>query len=187
MNIASTRQDLLAQFLQLRQSVQKIAASLSESQMQWKPAPDKWSVLECLVHLNIVSQYYANQLKFKLEHTPSPQALPIEFEMSFNGKVMLSFVDPKSTRKVPAPSMFKPKLYHLDTEKVLNRYFAILDDLEEAIRKSDRIDWNTPLISPFTSWIKFRLGDVLIFITAHQQRHINQALRVLEQPSFPKQ
>ncbi|MFN8347630.1 MAG: DinB family protein [Spirosomataceae bacterium] len=187
MNIASARQDLLAQLLHIRQTVEYTLQPLSEAQIQWKPAPDKWSVLECLVHLNMANQYYAHQLKFKLEHTVARQNLPTDFEMSFNGKVMLSFVDPKSTRKIPAPAMFKPKTHHLDTDKVLKRYFDILENLEDTLRKSDQIDWNLPVISPFTSWIKFRLGDVLIFVTAHQQRHLNQALRVLEQPAFPKQ
>ncbi len=186
MNIHSTRQNLLSQLQQIRQTVEKEFEPLSEAQIQWKPAPDKWGVLECLVHLNMASQYYVSQLKFKLEHTPSNHHIPKEFEMSFNGKMMLSFVDPKSSRKVPSPAMFKPKSYHLDTLQVLKRYYAILQDLEEVVQKSDHIDWNTKVLSPFTSWLKFRLGDVLIFVIAHHQRHLNQALRVLQHPAFPK-
>lgn len=186
MNVASTRQDLLSQLQQIRQTVEKEFETLTEPQIQWKPAPDKWCVLECLTHLNMASQYYTTQLKFKLEHTPKNENTPKEFEMSFNGKMMLGFVDPKSSRKVPAPAMFKPKSYHLDTSKVLKRYYTILQDLEEALQKSEQIDWNTKVVSPFTSWLKFRLGDVLIFVIAHQQRHLNQALRVMQQPTFPK-
>lgn len=186
MNVTSTRQELLAQLQQIRQTVEKKFETLSESQIQWKPDTDKWSVLECLIHLNMASQYYATQLKFKLEHTPKNENAPQEFEMSFNGKMMLGFVDPKSSRKVPAPAMFKPKPYHLDTPKVFERYYAILQGLEEVLQKSDQIDWNTKVASPFTSWLKFRLGDVLIFVIAHHQRHLNQALRVMQQPAFPK-
>jgi hypothetical protein len=186
MNVSSTRQDLLAHLQQIRQTVEKEFGLLSESQLLWKPAPDKWGILECLAHLNMASQYYVSQLKFKLEHTAPSTNTPKEFEMSFNGKMMLGFVDPKSSRKIPSPSMFKPKSYHLDAPKVLKRYYDTLRDLEEAVQKSDEIDWNTKVISPFTSWLKFRLGDVLIFVTAHHQRHLNQALRVLQQSAFPK-
>ena len=66
MNVASTRQDLLSQLQQIRQTVEKEFETLTEPQIQWKPAPDKWCVLECLIHLNMASQYYATQLKFKL-------------------------------------------------------------------------------------------------------------------------
>lgn len=187
MNTTDTRQDLLSQLQQIRQTVEQKLETLSESQIQWKPAPNQWSVLECLTHLNMVSQYYANQLKFKLEHIPKNEHPSLDFQMSFNGKIMLGFVDPKSARKIPAPSMFKPKPYHLETPKVLKRYYGILTDLEEAIQKSHQLDWNAKLQSPFTSLLKFRVGDVLIFVLAHQQRHINQALRVIQQPSFPKQ
>ena len=90
MNVFSTRQDLLTQLQQIRQTVEQQIGNLSESQIQWKPAPDKWSVLECLVHLNMVSQYYASQLKFKLAHKPQNEKAATEFQMSFNGKFMFS-------------------------------------------------------------------------------------------------
>jgi hypothetical protein len=186
MNVAATRQDLLLQLQQIRLTVEQKFSILSESQLLWKPAPDKWGVLECLAHLNFASQYYANQLKFKLEHNSPSATVPKEFEMSFNGKIFLGLVDPKSARKIPAPSMFKPKPYHLDCQKVLKRYFTILEDLETVLQQSEQIDWNTKLMSPFTGWLKFRLGDVLIFVIAHHQRHLKQALRVVEHPSFPE-
>lgn len=185
MNVAATRQDLLLQLQQIRLTVEQQFSVLSESQLLWKPAPDKWGVLECLAHLNFASQYYANQLKFKLEHNSPSASVPKEFEMSFNGKIFLGLVDSKSARKIPAPSMFKPKPYHLDSQKVLKRYFTILEDLETVLQQSEQIDWNTKLMSPFTNWLKFRIGDVFIFVIAHQQRHLNQALRVVEHLSFP--
>lgn len=186
MDVLSTRQDLLQQLQQIKQTVAQEFEPLSEAKIQWKPAPDQWGILECLVHLNMVSQYYVNQLNYKVEHTPPNAQPPLTFEMSFNGRMMLGFVDPKSPRKIPAPGMFKPKPYHLDTQKVLARYKGIIEDLEKVLQKADTIDWNTKVVSPFTSLLKFRFGDVLLFTIAHHQRHLNQALRVMLREGFPK-
>ncbi len=185
MNVLTTRQDLLQQLRQIKQTVRQELEPLSETQMQWKPAPDQWGVLECLSHLNMVSQYYVSQLKFKLEHTPPNAHVSTDFEMSVNGRMMLGLIDPKSPRKIPTPGMFKPKPYHLDTPKVLARYMNILDDLESFLEKADQIDWHLKVFSPFTNWLKFRIGDVLMFVIAHHQRHLNQAKRVMQQPGFP--
>lgn len=186
MDVIATRQDLRQQVQQIRQTVKKELEPLSENQLLWKPAPDSWGILECLVHLNMANQYYVNQLKFKVEHAPNNILPPFTFEMSFNGRMMLGLVNPKSARKIPSPGMFKPKAHHLDTQKVLTRFYAILDDLDTVLEGADAIDWNTKVVSPLTSWIKFRFGDVVVFMAAHYQRHLNQALRVLQHPGFPK-
>lgn len=185
MDVLDTRQDLRQQLQQIRQTVRQEFEPLSENQLLWKPAPTQWGVLECLVHLNMANQYYVNQLKFKVEHAPNNILPPFTFEMSFNGRMMLGLLHPKSTRKIPSPGMFKPKAYHLDPQKALTRFYAILDDLDAVLEGADVIDWNTKVASPLTSWIKFRFGDVLVFMTAHYQRHLNQALRVVQQAGFP--
>lgn len=185
MNIAETRQQLLEDIQHIRQTVSLEFKTLSEAQLLWKPAPERWGILECLVHLNAASQYYTNQLKLKFSQTPI-RSSATDFEMSFNGKMMLGFVDPASPRKIPSPGMFKPKPYHLDAPKVLERYFMILQDLENAIQSSEGVDWNQKIISPFTALLKFRLGDVFLFVVAHHQRHLNQAMRVKQESSFPR-
>ena len=62
----------------------------------------------------------------------------------------------------------------------------ILQDLENAIQSSEGVDWNQKIISPFTVLLKFRLGDVFLFVVAHHQRHLNQAMRVKQESSFPR-
>lgn len=186
MNIKTTRDSLLSQLAQIRQTYDEKLALLSEQQLLWKPAPDRWGIVECLAHLNMASQYYVRQLQLKWEQNSTSGPQTSEFEMSLNGKLILRFLDPKSTVKIPAPSMFKPKPYHLDVPKVKQTFVEILEDFSNFIEKSDRIDWNLRVLSPFSTWLKFRLGDVLIFVTAHLQRHLNQALKVMQESAFAK-
>jgi len=186
MNISETRQRLLTEIQAIRKTVEQEFVTLADEQLLWKPAPERWGVLECLAHLNAASQYYTNQIKLKFSKG-MPASTATDFDLSFNGKMMLGFVDPKSPRKIPSPSMFKPKPYQLEASKVVARYLNILQELEESLQKAEDVDWNVKIISPFTSLLKFRLGDVFLFVVAHHQRHLNQALRVLQEPSFPAQ
>ena len=92
MNIAETRQQLLEDIQHIRETASLEFKTLSEAQLLWKPAPERWGILECLVHLNAASQYYTNQLKLKFSQTPI-RSSATDFEMSFNGKMMLGFVE----------------------------------------------------------------------------------------------
>jgi hypothetical protein len=34
--------------------------------------------------------------------------------------------------------------------------------------------------------IRFRLGDVLLFVAYHNERHMQQAINIMKLPKFPK-
>ena len=36
----------------------RLAAKLSEQQLNWKPSPDKWSIAQCLDHLAVTSSEF---------------------------------------------------------------------------------------------------------------------------------
>ncbi|GAB3181677.1 DinB family protein [Telluribacter humicola] len=162
-------------------------APLSDSQKTWKPAPGSWSITECLAHLNLTHTYYIRQIQKKVDDVPRtvPAAPEKRFTMSQNGKLMLKALDPASTWKLPAPAMARPRA-NPDPESVFDRFVELENLYLELLPQTPRLDLEgSKVISPFFNWLKFRAGDVLIFVTAHTQRHINQALRVIQRPDFP--
>lgn len=161
---------------------------LSDVQKTWKPAPDKWSVTECLAHLNLTHTYYIRQIQKKVDDIPHtvPDAPDRRFVMSQNGWLMLKALDPASTLKLPAPAMARPRS-NPDPEAVFDRFVELENLFLELLPQTTRLDLEaSKVISPFFSWLKFRTGDVLLFVTAHTQRHLNQALRVTGLPDFPR-
>jgi hypothetical protein len=48
-----------ATFRDNRVIADQIAAGLTMKAFNWRPAPDRWSIAQCLVHLNVSGDLYA--------------------------------------------------------------------------------------------------------------------------------
>ena len=46
-------EDLLRQLVRIKAEGPAVCAGLTESQFNWRPGPKRWSIAECLVHLNV--------------------------------------------------------------------------------------------------------------------------------------
>lgn len=157
---------------------------LTAEQKVWKPSPQSWSITECLAHLNLANTYFIRQIQTKLERKGATSA-DAAFSMSLNGRLMMKVVAPEAIRKMPTPGIMKPKP-GLDPEPVFANFMEVEKLFVKLLPETDKLDWErSKIVSPMTTWIKFRLGDVLVFTAAHAQRHINQAKRVVLQPEFP--
>ncbi|HEV7349530.1 DinB family protein [Telluribacter sp.] len=160
---------------------------LTEVQKSWKPAADQWSIVECLAHLNLSNTYYIRQIQKKTDDARRVEVNPGDkrFSMSANGKLMLKVLDPASKMKIPAPLSARPRS-NPDPNAVFERFNELENLFLELVPQTAKLDLEQEkVISPFVSWLKFRVGDVLLFLTAHTQRHVNQAFRVMQAPNFP--
>lgn len=50
------------QFEALQDDARQLAEGLDRAQVNWAPAPDKWSIAQCLAHLNKVDRAYIRNL-----------------------------------------------------------------------------------------------------------------------------
>lgn len=157
---------------------------LTNEQLSHKPAPDKWSMIDCLQHLNLAERFYIRNIQHKvdqlglIQHQPADQ----ELKSGWVGRALRWAVDPNTKMKLPAPSFIKPrKTQELDVVDVMQQFVDLQQTLYAQIDKAIYLDWNTTkLATLFGNSIKLRLGDALLMLVAHTERHINQALRVKE-------
>ncbi|OIN61102.1 DinB family protein [Arsenicibacter rosenii] len=157
---------------------------LTHEQLSRKPAPDKWSMIECLQHLNLAERFYIRNIQHKvdqlglIQHQPADQPL----ESGWVGRALRWAVDPKTKMKLPAPSFIKPRqAQDLDVADVMQQFVDLQQTLHTLIDKGVYLDWNTTkLATLFGNSIRIRLGDALLMLVAHTERHINQALRAKE-------
>ena len=155
--------------------------TLSSEELNYKPGPDQWSVLECIEHLNIADAHYIGQFDKKLENAEkSDQA---EFRSSWLGNYFVKMIKPKPDGTIPSPMKtlrkFIPEInVQYDT---LAKFLEDQDKIIEALERSKSLDLNknkiTSAIGPI---VTFRLGDAFRFLIGHNQRHMIQAQRVLE-------
>lgn len=99
--------------------------------------------------------------------------------------MMIRSLGPQPTKKFTAPKIFEPSSSDIHSitsdfmhhQEVLKKYFQQLSALDGS---------KTVIASPVSSMITYSLNDALQILAGHEQRHINQALNVLNNPNFPK-
>ena len=147
--------------------------------LHFKPSPSRWSIVECLEHLNLYGDHYLPAIRKALGKAGPAHGTTMfrsgwlgEFFSSLmlgkNGQI-LRFTSPKSKNplftKVPEYVMDR----FLDQQR---QYLAFLAESEQV--HLDRV--RVPIsIAP---WIRIKLGDTLRFCIYHNERHIRQAEQV---------
>jgi hypothetical protein len=89
--------------------VQESFGKLSEVQLNWKPAPEKWGVGECLSHLITTNKTYFPQFEkiAKGEHKNSFWQNVSPFS-GFFGNFILKAVSPQTVKKMKTARIFTP-------------------------------------------------------------------------------
>jgi len=179
---------LSAQFQNINKYVENNIAALSEEQLNWKPSSKTWSVAQCLEHLIVNNTNYFktfeavinNTYRQTFWHRTSP------FTGFFNKK-LLEFTAAEAKIKVKAPASFSPAASRFDKTIIL-RFFKQQETLTKYFDKLEPMAADKKIIisSPFSGLITFHLYTVLIAFVNHEQRHINQAEKVMHHPQFPK-
>ncbi len=158
---------------------------LSENQFNWKPQIDKWSVGECISHLVNTNNLYLTKIENILSSVSFGEEKDYPYKQSIIGRFLAKGVDPANDRKTKTFKVFFPASSNIQKN--------IIDELVNSLKKF--IDFSQKMLSldlrkyklssPANSLIKLNLGDPLIIIPLHDDRHLNQAERVMNQKEFP--
>jgi hypothetical protein len=158
---------------------------LSEDQLNWKPAPNSWSVAQCLRHLILASEGYVSGMEKAIKNYADEKMFK-PYKSTLSGKIMFFMVDPSIKLWVPAPPKFKPDMEERFTTEIINSYRKLINAVAEKLEEAKELDWNKMKItSPVTSLLVFNMGDVFEVLTLHSARHIKQAQKVISNEAFP--
>ena len=168
-------------------SARQLVSGLRDDQLNWKPAPEKWSIAQCLEHLTVTSSkfdpYFTAALaraRKKWPVTSSPSYRP-----TLIGGWLIKQVLPETGRNLPAPKVFRPSASSA-IRGALESFLKQQEHFLEFVRATGGIDYNkTHLRSPVTPLMRYSLADAFVVTVVHGQRHLAQARRVRETPGFP--
>jgi hypothetical protein len=154
---------------------------LTEEQLKFKPAPEKWSVLEVAEHISMAEGALFSSVQRALAANPNP-----DWETKTKGKTeFLERVMVSRDRKATAPESIVPT-GKLSRDQVLTK-------LNEARAKTLNfaIETKAPLKShtaehPFPVFNTLNAYQWLIYIPLHNIRHNKQIEEVKADPNFPK-
>lgn len=153
--------------------------TLQEKSLQWRPAPESWSVLECLEHLNLYGRYYLPEINKCINASKSSQPGHI-FKSGWLGNYFANSMLPKE--KLNTMKTFKNmNPIHSDLNKnVIDEFISQQRQILNVLEKCRKIDLNKTKTSiSISNLIKLKLGDTLRVVIYHNQRHMVQAHKVL--------
>lgn len=155
--------------------------ALDYAKFNWSPGPDKWSIGQCLDHLVKGNDpYFAifDSLANGTHQTTIWQRLPLL--PAFWGWALYNTIKPENTRKAKAPKIFQPSLSDVPLSR-LDDFCRQQTRLMDAMNKLKHLDLETTIItSPVATFITYSLWDTFEILVAHEERHLNQAERVLQ-------
>ena len=165
----------------------KTFSTLSESQINWKPNPNSWSIGECLSHLINSNRLYLNKFYSILSSVTTSQEIDFPYTQSFPGKMIAKGVNPENVKKTKTFKSFFPDSRDIKKD-IIDDYVKASEELISLVNKMKHLDLKKiKLNSPVNKLIRLNLGDPLIVIPKHDERHLNQADRVIRHKEFPNQ
>ena len=155
----------------------KSLKQLSDKELNKRITDKSWSILECIQHLNLYSDFYNQEIKEKMNQNKIQNS--VNFKSGILGNYFAQSMIPKENlNKMKTPKFMNPIFTDLDKnilETFINNQKTLLELLEIAKTKNlTKIKTNISL----TKLIKIRLGDTFRFVVNHNLRHIKQIERI---------
>jgi hypothetical protein len=171
------REQGLKYLTETRAGVVEAVTGLSEAQFNFKPAPDRWSVAECLEHISIVEATVLNGVRARLEKAPAPAAGRDYQQVDLT---ILKMVPDRST-KVKAPPQLEPAGKATPAE-ILARFLASREQTMNWLKTDSDLRGHVvdhPVLGPLDGY------EWILAAAGHSERHTKQILEVKADPGFP--
>lgn len=167
--LKSTEKDLLQEL-----------KGLSEAQLKYKPAPDRWSIEECVKHIATTEQMLWQMTEGGIKQPANPEKRA-EIKWT-DAQVVQNIGDRTEKRQTfdnlkPENSPFKTMTDALESLKNSR------SNLISYVRSTDEDLRNHVLSLPFGQLDSYQM---ILFMAAHSTRHTKQIQEVKADPGFPK-
>jgi uncharacterized damage-inducible protein DinB len=164
-----------------KETLMRGVKGLSEAQLNFKAAPDRWSIAQCLEHIAISE----NALIGFMQSTSLKQAADSskKAEIKVSDEDILKKITDRS-RKATAPDFLQPSGKFKTSEEALNTFVEQRNKNIEYIKSTNDDLRNHFMQHP-------ALGTIddyqwILVIAAHSRRHTLQIEEVKSDPNFPK-
>ena len=163
---------------QTRDGVVEATKGLSDAQMKFKPAPDRWSVAETLEHIALAEDFLMQNVTEKIMKAPAGAA---DRDTAKIDAMVLAMI-PDRSHKAQAPPELVPTGRWSPSE-TLNHFLKSRARTITFMKSTPNLREHvadSPIGQPLDAY------EWLLFIAAHSERHTKQINEVKADPNFPK-
>ncbi len=158
-----------------RKMVIDAASNLSKRQLEWKPAPEKWSVADVVEHLAATEDFLMEQYRQVVKQNPDPAAKP-----GMKDEEVLKNIRSRD-QKVKAPEPLVPKRTFADTAAALAAFQQRRDRSISFVETTQDQDLRLKILKGFN----MDAYQLFLMMASHAQRHVDQIAEIRATPGFP--
>jgi DinB superfamily len=178
---------VVRQLADASREAEQLVGHLTEQQFNWSPGAGRWSIAECLGHLNLVGSDLLPKIDAALaEARARAWYRQGPLRVGLLGRWLLEATEP------PVRSRRRAKDEHVSEGRqaagvVLPSLLDLNAQLAARVRAGNGLDLGRPKVNAFGSALyKPSLYELFLAAAAHERRHLRQAQAVRDDAGFPK-
>ncbi|PWU03400.1 MAG: DinB family protein [Bacteroidetes bacterium] len=153
---------------------------LSDAQLKFKPAPDRWSVEDCLKHIAITEQGLWAMTDAAIKAAANPEA---RADIKATDEQLVTNIEDRTNKIKTAPQLEPQNTPFKSATEALNSFKENREKLITYTKSTQDDLRNHVAALPFG---KFDSYQMILFIAGHSNRHTQQIEEVKADPNFPK-
>jgi len=171
--------------------VSKYGKKLSDAQMSWSQNNATWNISQVLAHVNEYGNYYHPTIKKKIENTRFTSTKEAFISSPLGRSAWKSMKLGRANnvkRKFKAQKGYNPSNdTSLITGNEVETFIEQQKDFLSIIDLAATVNLRRVKIPiSISKIVRLRLGDALLFVTYHNQRHIQQIKNLRDARNFPQ-
>lgn len=167
---------------QIRCCAETLVHGLSADQLTCRPEPGKWSIAECLAHLNVTAGVVQPLIARAIADGKKEEVFGQgPFKLGVRGRLLVWIAEPPPKFRMRAPKAVVPPVSVGDPSQLLASFLKTQDEWERLWSEAQGLDMASLNIGPRLSLFRCRLSASFLWMMAHQRRHLLQAEKVKQQ------
>lgn len=180
--------DLKTQIEYQKKYVEEVFYYQGEDQLTAKISEDKWSIAQCFEHMNLSNHHYIAEIQKALPKLKSTEN-ELKYKAGLIGSYMIKNMRPKNgqiTNKMKTFKSVKPLAERqigaiVKAQPVFADFYSDLNAFKKIIIALEGKNIQSAKVKSLAgSALRFKVGDALLLMLAHNDRHILQAVNTLK-------
>lgn len=171
---------LTDQLDEIRRRTRDLVSGLTPDQFSRRPESEKWSIAECLQHLNLTAATVQPKIASAIETGRKENVTGTgPFSPGPLGKLLRWIAEPPPRFRLRAPRNIAPREEQTGSTELMAEFMRFQDGWQKLIQDSEGLDQNKIKVeSLFPGLPRLRLAAPIPWMLAHQRRHLLQAENV---------